>query len=317
MKGKIDIIDKKILYELDKNARIPDTQLAKKIRKSKESVRYRIQKLKEKGIIKGFSIWIDPTKLGYITAKIYISLSNKPRRKKEFVDYAKKDKRLLWLGIAEGAWNAGLTYFVKNNEEFFELKNELFSKFNDLILSSSTGVLVDINSCDKNFLQDGQNHWKTMADEIKHYDLEEIEKHILKELFKNSRINVIHIAHKYNSTVDIVRRRIKKLEEKKIIFRYTISIDYSRIGYDFYKTFLYFRNLTKQDEARLRNFCLNQKNIVHLIRQISPWDIELEILCEGHAEYNEIISQVTDKFSPIIEKVDAAIMGQDYVFPSP
>ena len=41
----IDNIDKRILFELDKNSRIPDVQLAKRVGKSKEAVRYRIKKL--------------------------------------------------------------------------------------------------------------------------------------------------------------------------------------------------------------------------------------------------------------------------------
>ena len=125
----LDKADKRILFELDKNARIPETKLAKIIGKSKESVRYRINKLQNEGIITDFTIWIDPTKLGFNSVKIYLNLANKPENKKAFIDYVKSDKRLMWLGIADGAWNAGLTYFVKSNQEFFELKNELFSKF--------------------------------------------------------------------------------------------------------------------------------------------------------------------------------------------
>ena len=152
MLNKLDKIDMRILFELDKNARIPDTRLAKLVRRSKESVRYRIKKLQEQGIIKGFTTWIDPTRLGFLGVKMYINLANKPEKKKEFIQFVKKDKRLFWLGIADGAWNAGLTYFVKDNREFFELKNELFSKFKDLILESHTGVLLDVNVCDKTFL---------------------------------------------------------------------------------------------------------------------------------------------------------------------
>lgn len=313
---QLDKIDKRILFELDKNARIPDTKLSKLVRRSKESVRYRINKLQEKGIIKGFSIWIDPTKLGFISAKIYFNLANKPEKKKEFINYVKKDKRLFWFGMAEGSWNVGLTYFVKSNREFFELKNELFSRFKDLILDSHTGVLVDVNACDKTFLYDTKTDWKIIFSYLEDYQLEDIEKKILKELFKNSRINIVDIVRKYKTTVDIVRNRIKKLEEKKIIWRYIAKIDYNKLGYEFFKTFLYFKNLTKNDENRLMEYCKLNPKIIHLVKQISPWDIELEIMCESYLDYNEIISNLTKEFSEIINKVETAIMGEDYVFPA-
>jgi DNA-binding Lrp family transcriptional regulator len=316
MHTKLDKIDKRILFELDKNARIPETKLAKLVRRSKESVRYRIKKLQEQGIIQGFTIWIDPSKLRYTSAKIYLNLANVPEKKHEFVKYVKEDKRLFWLGMAEGAWNSGLTYFVKSNREFFDLKNELFSKFKDLILDSHTGMLVSINVCDKTFFYDTDTDWKTMFDVLDTYELEDIENKILRELFHNSRTSIVEIARKHKTTVDIVRNRIKKLEKKKIIFRYLAKIDYNKLGYEFYKTFLYFKNLTKSDEKKLMEYTRNHPKIIHMVKQISPWDIELEIMCKSYHEYNEIIVDLTREFSNVVNKVETAIMGEDYVFPA-
>ena len=90
----LDNIDKRILLELDKNARISDVKLAKIVGKSKESVRYRIKKLIEEKVILRFTIWIDPTKLGYQTAKIYLNLANIPEKKKQFIEELKNEKRL-------------------------------------------------------------------------------------------------------------------------------------------------------------------------------------------------------------------------------
>lgn len=315
-KIKIDKIDKKILYQLCKNSRIPETQLAKKVGRSKESVRYRIKQLKEKGIINRFTIWIDPSKLGYQSAKIYFNLTNIPDKKKEFKEFVLKDKRLFWLGFADGAWNAGLTYFVKDNAEFFEIKNELFSKFKGLILESHTANLVDIHYHQMDFLLNKKSEWSTIFSKGDKFELDEISKIILKELFDNSRVKISHLAYKYETTVEIIKHRIKKLEQKGIINRYTIAWNYNKLSYDFYKSFLYFNNLTKKDLIKLTEYCKINKNIVHFIKQISPWDIELEIYAKGHIEYYKIINNLTEKFSNIIAKVETGIMVEDYVFPA-
>ena len=315
-KYNLDRFDKRILFELDKNARIPDTKLAKLVRKSKESVRYRIKKLIDDEVILGFTTWIDPTKLGYRSAKIYLKLTNIPEKKKEFIEFIKKDKRLFWLGIAEGAWNAGITFFVKTNQEFFDLKNQIFSKFKDLILTSKTASLVSVHFHDKTFLYETETKYDSMFAKPENHELDEISILILKSLFKNSRENIASIAHDNGTTVDIVRNRIKKLEEKQIIKRYTIAIDYEKIGYEFYKSFLYFKNLNNEDLDKLMNYCQSHPNIIHLVKQISPWDIELEIMCETYKEYNKIISDLTKEFANIINNVETAIMGEDYVFPS-
>jgi DNA-binding Lrp family transcriptional regulator len=55
----LDEVDNRIIYELDANCRIPETRLAKMVGKSKESVRYRIRRLREEGVITGFTTYVD------------------------------------------------------------------------------------------------------------------------------------------------------------------------------------------------------------------------------------------------------------------
>ena len=55
MSPKIDLKDRKILFELDKNARISYAQIGKKVGLSTEVVHYRIKRFEEKGIITNFS----------------------------------------------------------------------------------------------------------------------------------------------------------------------------------------------------------------------------------------------------------------------
>ncbi|MGV8161862.1 MAG: Lrp/AsnC family transcriptional regulator [Candidatus Nanoarchaeia archaeon] len=313
---KLDKINKRILFELDRNSRIPDTQLAKLVGKSKESVRYRIKRLVEENIIKGFSIWIDPVRLGYKTAKFYLNIANIPEKRKELVDFVKSDKRLLWLGLAEGAWNVGITYFVKTNKEFFEIKKELSSRFGNLILESHTASVVEVQIYSKTFFNQAPPEHITMFEEEENHTLEEIDKKILKELFKNSRINIVEIARKHNTTANIIRNHMKKLEEKKIIVAYTSQINYELLGYEFFKTFLYFTNMTKEQERKLIEHIKQEPKIIHLVKQISPWEIELEIVCENYAEYNNIIVKIKEEFVDSIKKVDTAILSEDEVFPA-
>jgi len=313
---KIDSIDKRILFELDRNSRIPETKLAKIIGKSKESVRYRIKKLTDKKIIEKFTIWIDPTKSGYQVYKIYLSTNNIPKKKKELIEYVKNDKRLFWLGVAEGAWNIGLTFFSKSPQEFFELKNQLFGNFKDLIIELKTAQVVGIKIHEKTFLHDTKPTWTDFFNNSENENLDKISINLLNELFNNSRINIAKTAYKYNTTVDIIRNRIKNMEDKKIIVKYTININYDLLDYEFYKTFLYLKNSDKESMKRILSYILESKKIIHLVKQISPWDIELETVCKNYKEYIKIMSKLTQKFPELIHKIETAIISEDYVFPS-
>ena len=57
-------------------------------------------------------------------------------------------------------------------------------------------------------------------------------------------------------------------------------------------------------------------NILHMIKQISPWDMELEIMVKSYQEYNKIINNLKKEFANIILDVESAIMSEDHIFPA-
>ncbi|MEQ9404199.1 MAG: Lrp/AsnC ligand binding domain-containing protein [Cyclobacteriaceae bacterium] len=62
---EIDNVDLKILNILSENAKIPYTEVAKKVFVSGGTVHVRMKKLEEMGIVKGTTLKIDYAKLGY------------------------------------------------------------------------------------------------------------------------------------------------------------------------------------------------------------------------------------------------------------
>ncbi|USS40568.1 Lrp/AsnC family transcriptional regulator [Thermococcus aggregans] len=65
MKGPLDEIDKEILRVLQKNSRTPLREISKRVGLAESTVYERIKKLKERGIIKKFTIILDPESLGF------------------------------------------------------------------------------------------------------------------------------------------------------------------------------------------------------------------------------------------------------------
>ncbi len=132
---KLDLIDRKILAELDKNCRIPNSVLAKKIRKSRESVKYRIQQLQKRGIIKKFITSINPNKLGYFMFKVYLKLQNIPEQREKFFDELRNNKDVYWIGISDGAFDMVFAILSKSIPEYFTKINIIFSRWQHLIIS--------------------------------------------------------------------------------------------------------------------------------------------------------------------------------------
>ena len=69
----LDEIDARILRALQKDARVPLKKLAREARVSVPTARARIKRLTDLGVIKGFTVYIDPKRLrGRVTAFVYL-----------------------------------------------------------------------------------------------------------------------------------------------------------------------------------------------------------------------------------------------------
>lgn len=74
MTVKLDALDRKILAELTRNARVPIAELARTVGLSKTPVALRIRHLEEMGLITGYRAILSPLKLG-LTHVTYVEIT--------------------------------------------------------------------------------------------------------------------------------------------------------------------------------------------------------------------------------------------------
>ena len=131
---KLDLKNRKLLYELDINSRQSFHELAKKIGLSKDSVIYRIEKLKNDGIIKRFHTIIDVGKLGFISFRLYLKLRNSnPKKENELIEFLKKRGIVTWIVSIDGDYDIGIWILVKNISEMNQLWKSLLKKYSNNI----------------------------------------------------------------------------------------------------------------------------------------------------------------------------------------
>ena len=121
MEVKLDLKDRKILAELDFNARQPISKIAKNVNMSKEVVLYRIKKLENTRIIKQYYVIINASKLGYYYCRLLVKFQSISKEIEErIIAYLKGNPRIAYLGILQGSWDLLIGYWVKDLKEFEE-----------------------------------------------------------------------------------------------------------------------------------------------------------------------------------------------------
>jgi DNA-binding Lrp family transcriptional regulator len=312
MATKLDLKDRRILYELNRDSSQSNSRIAKKVRLSKHAVAYRINKLIQSRIIVRFHTAIDIKKLGYFYCRFHI----KTRRisdaaNKELLDHLTKHPFSHWVAACDGKYNLIAGFMLKDIEGFYAIYRELLNKFQELIKEIDFVIIARLPEFDRAYLI-GQKTTtvseKMVLGEASKARVGAMDKKILAKLALNSRRDKTKIAKELGTTPAVVRNRIKMMEKQNIISGYGVDLDIKKIGYEFYKALLYVTNFTEEKEKTLLEFCKQQPNIYHLIICLGKWGVELNIEAKSNQHYREIINQLKEKFSDVIIDYDTLLI---------
>jgi len=136
---QIDKLDYKLLNELVVNARIPLIDLAEKVGCSSQNVKYRIDNLMKKEVIKAYRIHLDYSKLGLQLYKLDIHLKDH-KQTIPIMNYLSKQPYLQCHNIAIGWADIEPEFVVKNLNELYLIMDDLNKKFPNSIRRYSLWV---------------------------------------------------------------------------------------------------------------------------------------------------------------------------------
>ncbi len=291
----MDVKDKKLLQELNWNARQPHTKLAKKLKVSKQVVRYRINRLEEQGILKSYHAVIDWRRLGYNAIRVYLKWQNiSLEKEKEVYEYIKKDPLFMWSIRFEGDIDIAFYIWVKSIPEFSEKWFSFITKYKGYILNYEIYESVDMIHYPWKFLAKAKKQ-ELVIGRKQAVEYDEIDYKILKRLTENAQMPITEIAKNISLSTKAALYRLKKLEKNQIILGYYALIDETKLGYVFYKVDFYLNNLSRIKE--MNEYAKQHPNIVYRMRTIGGPDFEIELVVKDVIEMKKIVNEIRKKFS--------------------
>jgi Lrp/AsnC family transcriptional regulator, leucine-responsive regulatory protein len=305
--------NRKILLELDKNARLSGSQIAKKLKYSPETVNYNIRKLEKQGLITDYITVTDFSKLGYTHYKFNLKFNHLNNQiRKEVVDFLKKEMAVKWIADCEGQFDLMFSVRCKTLSVFEELKERLFYEF-DKYLNKKTITLVSeaITYTRGYIIKSAKNEFNLYSgsEEIK---LSPEEHRILEAIGSNCRETIPELSKKLKLTPRVIRYTIKKLEKNKIISGYKIALNYQKMNYFLFKLFINLQSASKSRISSFKQYCKQHPNFTYWVKTIGNWDMEHEIEVENMHEFYKIIKDVRKKYSDIIQTMDSIMVTHEY-----
>lgn len=314
---KLDARDKKILYELELNARISELDLAKRTKLSREIVRYRLSKLEKEGVIRGYNTIINNMKLGFLMYRAYFKLSNvSAEKEKEITDYL--ITKVNWMTRVEGVWDLSIMVFVRSVYDYDDFLSEFKRRFGDYISKSNVAVMTKLwhfkkgYLCDKDTVPDSILMGLKSGDEF--IELDSVDEKILSILASNARMKYLDLARKLKMHEKLVRDRIKKLISKGIILGYVSFLDVRLLNMYYFKVNFELKNHSSLDFKRLLDFALYHPNIVYVDEAVGGADFEIELHVENNTKLYSIINDIKTRFSNIIVDSNFMEYTKEYKF---
>ncbi|HJX50583.1 MAG TPA: Lrp/AsnC family transcriptional regulator [Candidatus Nanoarchaeia archaeon] len=317
---KLDLKDRKILYELDLNARQTDKEISRKVGLSREAVRYRINKLVTEGYINYFMTILNSMKLGFEWYRTFFKFQNTTiEKEEEIINWLKK--KASWITRVEGIWDLNTGIFVRNVYEYRDIINEFLLKHSKYIEKYDVAIVTRMWHYHRGYLLDKQlknSECSVMGfDERGNYEPEKIDKidyKILSIIIKDARMKTVDIAKKAGTTEIVVRYRIKNLIKKGIILGFRPFLDIGRLGYLYFKVHFTLQNLTKNKKEEIFSYIHRHHNTVHTTELVGGDDIETEFQVKNNEELYSYIKEMRNKFGNIIKDYEFMQYTKEYKF---
>ncbi|MEM4258801.1 MAG: winged helix-turn-helix transcriptional regulator [Candidatus Thermoplasmatota archaeon] len=308
---KLDAKDRKILYELDLDARQSLNQIGKKVGLKKDVVSYRIQRMQDEGIIKNFWTAINTFKLGYNVYRIYINFQYVTTDKKnEIIQHFVNYKNSWAVLSVKGEIDLDVVVWVNDIYEFYQFWEKTVELYGEYFANSAISILVYVNSYKKSFLlldeQDTSNRLMyQVACGGKPVEIDEIDYNILNELAVNARIPIIELSEKIGCSSQTINYRIQNLTKNGIIQAFRINIDISKLNLEKFAVDIYLKDL--KHKHAIIEYLKNLPSLEYIDIALGWADLQLELIVQNANILTQIMDQIATQFPNAIKKQNLMI----------
>lgn len=301
---KLDKRGRQLLNLLYLDARMSFTQIGKRIRLSGLAAERRFAKLKEEGVILLMHPDVDRAKLGFSEYRLFFKFDVMDRKtEEEVIRLFESYPRTGWGVVGEGEYDVLWRIWARDEHDVENAVFLMMEKFGKKIVEKTvvTTIFEKYFTWDKAFGTERVAKQPVRLEGGKEgADGKDLK--ILAALYGNAREKSTAIAKKAGISPDAVNYRIKRLEKLGIINGYTAWFDARKIGFNYYKILVWFKDVSRQDEEKFVKYCMAKPDVVYMDKIMGSWDMELDVIVKDNSELHDLTRELKTKFGSIIGK---------------
>lgn len=301
--------DLAILKCICDDARLPYSAIGKRIHVSKDRVRERMKRLEKELFILSYIPLIDYRALGLKLFHVYVRFNTSLDLGGTFIRTLRDNAHVVALTRLAGAWDMEIQILARSRAELsitlkkLELKQSFVSsrmvlEARDISLFSMRVELFTLNKEVKNY---------TTPERM---NLDALDRSILALLSSNAREKIIEIASRCNTSEDVVRYRIKRMRETKVIQGFYARTNKHRFGLTSYILELSVDSLALQDCRTLETV----QNVYYIRSFKGSRNLLIGFSARDNKELVKTIDYVKDVFGKRLGNFELSLLLDRYKF---
>mgnify|MGYP001568255348 CR=1 FL=1 len=310
----LNVKDRKILAELDLNARASFQEIAKKVRLSKETVIYRVRNLEKREIIGRYTTLVNFSQLGYTGYAVYSRFQNvTEEKKKELIEYLSEMPEVYWIALVGGKFDLVFAVICKSVFQFNIIYYQILTKYGKYLVDNTISIRTELRQHKRKYLSEDRNVKEApfFGKEPEVEKIDALDEDILSLLSNNARMNIVDIAYYLHKPVSTIALRLNKMEKRNLIQGYSSYICTQKYGVQSYRLLINVEHINELKRKELFSYIGANSFMILGIETVGEWNFEITLEVENHEQLQKQISQLRNHFEDTIKKIEFIIMFED------
>ena len=308
----IDKLDSKILAVLDEDARLPESAIGKKVGTSKQVVRYRLNRFKEKKVIDNYYTMLNVGKLGFDSYYVFVQLTGlNSEEENKIYQRILKLPQIAWLVTGVGRWDAVLLFCAKTiadfNGQLEDLKRLLGSHLHEYTFTT----LIQAEHISYKFLRPSANESLKTTPKGKIYSLDKIDKKILQTINQRGRMAVTELSEQTKLPLHTVHHRIKKLKKDKLIQGFRPKVNIHRLGMQWNLLLIKFNSVSEERIKSFIEYCKRHKYVYYVTNTVGIYNVMLDVHVKDTEEFRRFLFDIKNSYKDVILLYESMLVFEE------
>jgi len=337
---KLDMKDRKILFELSINPRFSNSFIGKKTGLPRETVAYRIEQLKKKGILTGSIVAINPKAFGLTGYEVHFELKNfSMKAMQEILDYLIKHPKIRRVVECGGKSDIAIVVLAATLEDFQETINRIKFRLKDFLTGFSYYPILHEDFTYYGFFLEGaddiysakrlrlgaatrlESHaFQKEFLEAKRkpinnkFSLDELDKKIIREIETDAMMSTAELARRLGVSHNTAAERLRALIKGNVILTAFPMVSISLLGFEWHQVLFNMDFRSKQEENSFISYCINHPYIVYYLKYAGRYNYKISIFAKNTHHLHEILIDIRNRFQNNIVDYEPFIIFRQHKY---